>query len=326
MLTGLAPESLWLAALIGVLLDAWLGEPRRWHPLVGFGRVANGVQAWLNDPDTRDKPLSAMTRGLWAWSLMLVLLVLIAWALTFLPGWGGVLWQALALYAALGARSLREHVMPIARALRDGDLAQARALTARIVSRDTEDASASDLARAAVESTLENGNNAIFGALFWFAIAGAPCVVLFRLANTLDAMWGYRTDQFVYFGRPAARIDDVLNWIPARLTAASYAIFGDMSRAIACWRTQAGAWSSPNAGPVMAAGAGSLGVQLGGPARYHCEWETRPALGCGMAPSAQHIKAAWRLISRSMWMWLLVSGALALFAASQADTMPVSLV
>ena len=102
MLTGLAPESLWLAALIGVLLDAWLGEPRRWHPLVGFGRVANGVQAWLHDPATRDKPLSAMTRGLWAWSLMLVLPVLIAWALTFLPGWGGVLWQALALYAALG--------------------------------------------------------------------------------------------------------------------------------------------------------------------------------------------------------------------------------
>ncbi|AJC21507.1 adenosylcobinamide-phosphate synthase CbiB [Pandoraea pulmonicola] len=322
MLTGLAPESLWLAALIGVLLDAWLGEPRRWHPLVGFGRIASGVQAWLNTEETRDKPFSAMVRGTWAWSIMLVVPVLLAWALTWLPGWSGILWQALALYAALGARSLREHVMPIARALSEGDLPQARALTARIVSRDTEDASASDIARAAVESTLENGNDAIFGALFWFAIAGAPGVVLFRLANTLDAMWGYRTDKFLYFGRPAARIDDLLNWIPARLTAASYAIFGDMSRAIVCWRTQAKAWSSPNAGPVMAAGAGSLGVQLGGPARYQGEWETRPELGCGMAPSAQHIKAAWRLISRSMWMWLIVSGALALFAASQVDTLP----
>ncbi|WP_414831609.1 cobalamin biosynthesis protein, partial [Bacillus siamensis] len=85
-----APESLWLAALIGVLLDAWLGEPRRWHPLVGFGYVANGVEAWLNDPEVRDQPFSAMTRGAWAWCIMLVIPVLIAWALTFLPGWGGI--------------------------------------------------------------------------------------------------------------------------------------------------------------------------------------------------------------------------------------------
>lgn len=317
MLTALSAESLWLSALLGVLLDAWLGEPRRWHPLVGFGRIANGVEAWLNPPETRQKPTSAMLRGSWAWTLMLVVPVLVAWLLTFLPGWGNILWQALALYAALGARSLRDHVVPIARALRAGDLNAARELTARIVSRDTDDADASDLARAAVESTLENGNDAIFGALFWFAIAGAPGVVLFRLANTLDAMWGYRTDQFLYFGRPAARIDDVLNWIPARLTAASYAVFGDVSRAIDCWRTQAPTWSSPNAGPVMAAGAGSLGVQLGGPARYQGEWETRPPLGCGTAPSARHIKAAWRLIARAMWMWMLVSGALALFVASR---------
>ena len=168
--------------------------------------------------------------------------------------------------------------------------------------------------------------DAIFGALFWFAIAGGPGALGFRLANTLDAMWGYRTPRYLRYGWAAARIDDVLNWIPARLTAASYALLGDTRTAWRCWREQAPRWDSPNAGPVMAAGAGSLGVQLGGPARYHGEWETRPALGCGMAPSAQHIKAAWRLISRSMWMWLLVSGALALFAASQADTMPVSLV
>ncbi|GAB3626363.1 cobalamin biosynthesis protein [Pandoraea terrae] len=321
MLTGISPQALWLAALLGVMLDAWLGEPRRWHPLVGFGKFANGVEAWLNQ-DLATPARTAMARGMWAWLLLLAPLTLAALALTFLPGWLGVVWQALALYMALGARSLRDHVMPIGRALAAGDLGHARALTARIVSRDTDDAAPEALARAAIESTLENGNDAIFGALFWFAVAGAPGVVLFRLANTLDAMWGYRTPQFLYFGRPAARIDDVLNWIPARLTALSYALLGNTRDALQCWRAQAPAWSSPNAGPVMAAGAGSLGVLLGGPARYDGEWEARPPLGCGAVPSGAHIAAAWHLVSRALWLWLVLGGALAMFAASLAEVSP----
>ena len=105
-----------------------------------------------------------------------------------------------------------------------GDIDHARTLTARIVSRDTSQADENALSRAAVESALENGNDAIFGALFWFAIAGGPGALMFRLANTLDAMWGYRTPRYLRFGWAAARFDDVLNFIPARLTAASYAL------------------------------------------------------------------------------------------------------
>lgn len=305
------------AALAGVLLDQWLGEPRRWHPLVGFGRLAAALERQLNRPD--GNPSAAFLRnliGLLAWSLMVLAPAALAWWLVAAASrWHaalGLVLHALALYAALGARSLHQHIAPIAEALARGDLGAARTLTARIVSRDTADADAEALARAACESALENGNDAIFGALFWFLVGGAPAVIAFRLANTLDAMWGYRTPRLRDFGWAAARLDDLLNLAPARLTALSYALLGATTQALRCWRTQAPAWSSPNAGPVMAAGAGAVGVALGGPACYHGKIEFRPPLGAGVAPDAARIMACLRLVRRTLWLWLALAVASAL--------------
>jgi len=156
-----------------------------------------------------------------------------------------------------------------------------------------------------------------FGALFWFVIAGGPGALMFRLANTLDAMWGYRTPRYLRFGWAAARFDDVLNFIPARLTAATYALGGDTHMAWHCWRTQARSWDSPNAGPVMAAGAGSLNVLIGGPAVYHGVLESRPTLGAGHAANPRHVVAALRLVERAMLMWLV---ALLVFVALGVTT------
>ncbi|SOY50886.1 adenosylcobinamide-phosphate synthase CbiB [Cupriavidus taiwanensis] len=306
------------AAWIGALLDRWLGEPRRWHPLVGFGRVAAALERRLNPPAQRSAPWRQRLAGLAGWCvLVLAPTALAAWLVAAAAGWhplAALALHALALYAALGARSLHQHIAPIATALAAADLPAARALTARIVSRDTADADAEALARAACESALENGNDAVFGALFWFLVGGAPAVIVFRLANTLDAMWGYRTPRLVHFGWAAARLDDALNLVPARLTALSYALLGATAQALRCWRTQAPAWSSPNAGPVMAAGAGAVGVQLGGPARYHGEIEQRPPLGAGSAPQAAHVMACLRLVDRTLWLWLALAGASALAA------------
>jgi adenosylcobinamide-phosphate synthase len=206
----------------------------------------------------------------------------------------------------LGLRSLGEHVVPVAQALRSDNLAEARHRVSYLVSRQTDALDASAVARAATESVLENGSDAVFAAIFWFAVAGVPGVVLYRLSNTLDAMWGYRNERFERFGWAAARIDDVLNYIPARLVALTYMLLGKCRLAWRCWRTQAPHWDSPNAGPVMAAGAGALGVTLGGAAIYHGQLHERPVLGCGPAADAGSIDRGWTLVQRGVWLWLLV--------------------
>jgi adenosylcobinamide-phosphate synthase len=302
VLTGLAPLALALLLAAGVALDLLLGEARRWHPLVGFGNLATMLERRLNRGQAR------IARGLLAWMLAVLPPAALAWAVCATCG---PVAHALLLYVGLGLRSLRDHTLPIHAALRDGDLARARWLTSRIVSRDTAQANESDLAKAGAESLLENGNDAVFATLFWFIVAGGPGVVLFRLANTLDAMWGYRTTRFNLFGRVAARIDDVLNYVPARLTALSYVLLAERGRGRAwqCWRTQAPRWSSPNAGPVMASGAGALGVSLGGGAVYDGVFETRPALGSGPAATSADILRAWRLVWRTTVLWLLVVAA-----------------
>jgi adenosylcobinamide-phosphate synthase len=215
------------------------------------------------------------------------------------------------LYFCLGLRSLRDHNLPIADALAQNDLPNARLLTARIVSRDTTSASEVELTKASAESLLENGNDAVFGTLFWFIFAGGPGVVLFRMANTLDAMWGYRTARLLQFGCTAARLDDAFNYVPARLTALSYVLLAPglegKRRAWQCWRAQAPAWSSPNAGPVMSSGAGALGVQLGGVAIYDGEVEHRPPLGAGLPATGADIRRAWELVARTTVLWLAVA-------------------
>jgi adenosylcobinamide-phosphate synthase len=300
--------SLVAAALAATFLDRLLGEPRRFHPLVGFGRCADWVEQHLRS-GAPGHPLFNRLRGVAGWLLLVIPAVLLA-AWLGRQAWGWAVDVAL-LYFALGARSLTQHGEQVASDLAAGDLGAARIHVGWIVSRDTSALDEEGVSRAAVESILENGNDAVFGALFWFLLAGGAGAVLFRLANTLDAMWGYRDDRRLYFGWAAARIDDLLNLIPARLTALSYAVLGQTRNALACWQRQAASWSSPNAGPVLAAGAGALGVQLGGGAIYHGAWEDRPKVGAGDTARAAHIRAALGLVQRSLWLWLACAGLLA---------------
>jgi adenosylcobinamide-phosphate synthase len=303
VLTGLAPLALALLLAAGVALDLLLGEARRWHPLVGFGNLAGRLEKRLNRGGAR------IARGLLAWMLAVPPIAALAWCACALPGAAGLALHALLLYFCIGLRSLRDHTLPIHAALAQGDLERARWLTSRIVSRDTAQADEAALAKAGAESLLENGNDAVFGTLFWFLVAGGAGAVLFRLANTLDAMWGYRNARYNLFGRVAARVDDVLNYVPARLTALSYVLLADggRRRAWRCWRTQAAAWSSPNAGPVMASGAGALGVSLGGAAVYDGAVEQRPPLGTGPAARGADIVRAWRLVWRTTLLWVAIA-------------------
>jgi adenosylcobinamide-phosphate synthase len=317
VLSGLDAGAVGLLMAAGVVLDLLLGEARRWHPLVGFGNWAMWLERRLN----RDG--GGVVRGALAWLLAVAPPTACAIVLVWLAPAGWITWlaQALLLYLCLGLRSLREHNLPIADALARHDLAAARRLTACIVSRDTSAADASALAKASAESLLENGNDAVFGTLFWFVLAGAPGAVMYRAANTLDAMWGYRSSRYLQFGRVAARLDDLFNLAPARLTALSYVLLARgmhaKRRAWLCWRMQAPLWSSPNAGPVMASGAGALGIELGGAAIYDGELEQRPPLGHGSAAGGADIVRAWRLVARTTALWLAVALTTALLTELQ---------
>lgn len=328
MLMGLSATAIALLLAAGVVLDLLLGETPRWHPLVGFGKLANAIERRLNRGGSR------FPRGALAWLLAVAPVTMLAWVAAATAAAAdsiiGLALHALMLYFCIGLRSLRDHNLPIAAALSNGDLPAARYLTSRIVSRDTANATPADLAKASTESLLENGNDAVFGTLFWFAIAGGPGAVLFRLANTLDAMWGYRNARFLQFGCAAARIDDALNYVPARLTALSYVLLAPTlaGKRLAwhCWRTQAPAWSSPNAGPVMSSGAGALGLALGGAAVYDGETEQRPPLGSGNAAQGADISRAWQLVARTTALWLAVAAAIAaLTVAALTSATPTTL-
>ena len=261
--------------------------------------TAPGLSHWPTRPASPTK-----WNCTFAWCLAVLPLTLLTWLLTQVTSLAWAV-DIFALYFALGLRSLYEHALPVAQALRLGDLPLARERVGWMVSRNTAALDATGVARAGTESVLENGSDAVFAALFWFIVAGAPGVVLYRLSNTLDAMWGYRNERFERFGWAAAKIDDVLNYIPARLVALTYALLGNVALALRCWRRQAPMWDSPNAGPVMASGAGSLGVSLGGAAEYHGEVHERPRLGEGPAPRARDIERAMNRVVAGVALWLL---------------------
>ncbi|MDO6824339.1 adenosylcobinamide-phosphate synthase CbiB [Marinobacter sp. 1_MG-2023] len=292
-----------VVCVLALALDRMLGEPRRLHPVVGFGRLAAVVEKTLNvTPGTP-------RRSLWAGCLAVLVLTgpvlcLAVWATVVLDSLLLLLAQAVALWLAMSLRGLTEHGRAVAEPLHEGDLAGAREQVSRIVSRQASALDEQGVAAAATESMLENGADAVFASLFWFLVAGIPGVVMHRMVNTLDAMWGYRNPRFLYFGRAAARLDDVMGWVPARLTAFTYTVLGNRKLAWWCWRNQAPQWDSPNAGPVMAAGAGALNVRLGGPSPYPGGMKQRPILGGGQDASPASVESAIKLVSHGIWLWL----------------------
>ncbi|MCL1477990.1 adenosylcobinamide-phosphate synthase CbiB [Marinobacter sp. M3C] len=294
-----------LVCLLGLILDQLLGEPRRLHPLAGFGNLASVLERLLNSAP-RNAWRSLILGALALCALVLPLLFLAIWLSAVLTGFWLLLAQAAALYFALSLRGLAEHGLAVAQPLQRGELDAARGQVSRIVSRQASALDEQGVAAAATESMLENGADAVFASLFWFLVGGIPGVIVHRAVNTLDAMWGYRNPQFLYFGRAAARLDDVMGWVPARLTALTYTLLGNRKLAWYCWRRQAPQWDSPNAGPVMAAGAGALNVQLGGPSPYAQGVKQRPYLGGTSPASANSIQAAIALVRHGTWLWLAV--------------------
>ena len=226
---------------------------------------------------------------------------------------GAQILETLVIYQAIAAMDLSRHVKAIIVPLANGNLAAARSRLAWIVGRDTEALSESEISRAAIESVAESTTDAVIGPLFWTFVAGAPGALLYRTANTLDSMVGHRTDAYEKFGKASARIDDVLNWLPARICAGAFCVFRSAVR----WKTirrEAAAHASPNAGWGEAAMAYAIGVRLGGDNFYDgqcvhgpvfnasgrasrcCGYRARAWSGCGGLPvCAQPFLSRFRL-------------------------------
>ncbi len=305
-----------------LLLDLILGEPRKYHPLVGFGNLATSFEKWLNPLPYKQRKSSIFKGGIAIFILVLPFMITSYFLVTAIPWW----WLAwiiniTVLYWAIGHQSLREHSLNVFGKLNDNDINASRKLLSMIVSRNTDQLDETQITQATIETVLENGSDAIFAPIFWFclleAIAnlGAPAVILYRLVNTLDAMWGYRNERFLYFGRVAARLDDVLNCIPARLVAISYAVLGNTRLAFHCWKQQSPLLKSPNAGPVMTAGAGSLNIRLGGPAYYHEIYTEKPYFGSEITPQLGDIKRSLNLVRNTLYLWCFIIALISIFVS-----------
>lgn len=286
------PSQLALGLVLGAALDATVPDPRRGHPVAGFGSAAGALERRLwADSRGRGAVFTALCVGATA---------LAGGAVERRSGRARPAAVALATWTVLGSRSLRTEAGAVGDLLDAGDLAGARQRVTHLVGRDPNALDSGGVARAAVESVAENTCDAVVAPLFWGALGGVPGLLAYRAANTLDAMVGHRSARYARFGWAAARLDDVANVVPARMTAGLVAalaplVGGRPARVLRTAVRDGGKHPSPNSGISEAAFAGALGVQLGGRNVYQGQVEERPVLGAGPAPSAADIRRANRL-------------------------------
>ena len=296
---------------LALVLDAIFGEPdwlwrRVAHPAVLFGRVIDRLERLLNEGTNR------RAKGALAVLALAVVVWLPAWVLSWDIFFG--VFEVLGAAVLLAQRGLADHVGAVADALRVS-LAEGRGAVARIVGRDPETLDQAGVARAAIESAAENFSDGVVAPVFWFLIGGLPGIAVYKAVNTADSMIGHRSERFAEFGWAAARLDDLINWIPARLAGLLICLVGGGRAAMAVMLRDAGLHKSPNAGWPEAATAASLEIALAGPRVYGGAVTDDPYLNAEgrRAAGPADIEAAVRLIWRA-WAGLLVVAALAVVA------------
>ena len=276
------------ALLLGFLLDLLLGDPR-WlpHPIRAIGALIAGLEKLLR------KIFPKNQGGEMAGGVALVILVLalsggftllVLWLCGKVGLWLRFLAETILCFQLLATRSLKGESMKVYKALKAGDLEGARYAVSMIVGRDTQCLDEAGVARAAVETVAEDASDGVIAPLIFLAIGGAPLGMVYKAVNTMDSMVGYKNDPYLWFGRCAARLDDVVNFIPARLAGllmclgAGFSGF-DAPNALRIFRRDRKNHKSPNSAHTEAAAAGALHIQLGGSNYYFGKLVEKPTIG-----------------------------------------------
>ncbi|MBT2663264.1 adenosylcobinamide-phosphate synthase CbiB [Bacillus sp. ISL-45] len=300
-----------IAVTLAVILDWFVGDPPDWpHPVKWMGTLISKLDRRMNKGSGRKAKGIAMVAS------VLLTVGSIAFLITslfyFLHPVAGILMEAVLISTAIAQKSLKEAGLSVYEPLEDNDLGEARHKLSWIVGRDTEQLEEPEIVRAAVETVAENTSDGITAPLFWAVIGGAPLALLYRAINTCDSMVGYKNDKYFDFGWASAKLDDLVNWIPSRITSLCMVV---MNRPL--YTTRIDAWKmvrrdakkhpSPNSGWGEAAVAAILGVQLGGINYYKGVISERATMGEALVTlEKKHIVAANKIVTATVPLFLAV--------------------
>ena len=301
-----------LIVLAGWGVEAAFGYPPwvfRWatHPVVWMGAVIEWLTTCLNRPawPHRLRYGGGVLTTVLLLGVTLLCTLLLEQSLSRLPG--GWVIEILVVSSLIASRSLLSHFMDVVYPLAVGDSAAARAAVSKIVGRDPSRLDETGVARASLETLAENASDGVVAPLFWGCILGLPGMAAYKAVNTLDSMIGHRTPQYAAFGGFAARLDDIANFIPARITGLLIALASGHKRSFQVMMRDAGAHRSPNAGWPEAAMAGALGVRLSGPRQYDDRVAPEPWLNAEAPdPTVARMKAGAALYQRALVIWALL--------------------
>ena len=281
------------AVVGGFVLDAIFGDPA-WlpHPVVFMGRVISRLEKFLRSRLPQTPPGELLGGGIVAFVLPVGTFLFTALArlgAAKLSPWLGLALQMFWCGQALAAKGLVQESRNVYRQLQQEDLPAARKAVSRIVGRDTENLTAEGVTKAAVETVAENASDGVIAPLLYMLLGGAPLALTYKAINTMDSMLGYKNDRYLYFGRAAAKLDDVANYLPSRLAAllwvaAAFFTGNHADGAWHIWRRDRRNHASPNSAQTESACAGALGVQLAGPAFYFGKYYPKPTIGDPVRP------------------------------------------
>ncbi|MBD1221963.1 adenosylcobinamide-phosphate synthase CbiB [Virgibacillus halodenitrificans] len=300
-----------LSITFALIIDRLIGDPPTWpHPVKMIGSLILRLERFLNKGNHRK------AKGIVLLVLILVIVFLVTWGIVLaayqIHSILGIAVEAMLIATTIAQKGLKEAALGVYQPLKDGDMEKAKQRVSMIVGRDTANLDESEITRATVETVAENCSDGITAPLFWACIGGAPLAMVYRAVNTCDSMVGYKNDQYLYFGWASARFDDVVNWIPSRLTGfcmmmANHSNILSKRQALSQLRQEAKKHPSPNSGWGEAAVAILLGVQLGGVNYYKGIKSERERMGQAIHQlQKEHIIQTNRIMTHTVWLFFIL--------------------